>query len=456
MTRLGNLEDIDKAIECNARAVSLMPEGSPNLASWLSNLGYAHSCRFVRLLKSEDIEKAIECNAGAVSLTPEGHANLPILLNNLGQAHRMRHMHLPELQTLDSSLCCFRKSALCLAGDPRTRYKAACSWAEMARLRDLPDHLLAYQTAMDLVPHIVWLGSTIAQRYTDIQLIGDQALEAAAAAIAAQEYTLALEWLEQGRSIVWNQTLQLRTPLDDLSSVHPTLMENLKRVANELHSANIQSHHSTSLLHDVPSSSPEQAAQKHRRLAEEYDRLLSKVRQIPGFEAFLRPRKAPELANAAQTGPVVVINVHTSRCDALILRPSRNEIMHVPLPNLSPSKVTGACAQLQRSLLSHSIRERGVRRVQPKLDEDDKFETVLAFLWTSVTKPVLDCLGYTVSMVAALHPSIPSDTTTYVAEIEFGIKSRRPATHHLVYNWSTFLPATPCVWSLSRPSCQSV
>jgi hypothetical protein len=43
------------------------------------------------------------------------------------------------------------------------------------------------------------------------------ASEAAAAAISAKQYNTALEWLEQGHSIVWNQFLQLRTPFDALA-----------------------------------------------------------------------------------------------------------------------------------------------------------------------------------------------------------------------------------------------
>jgi hypothetical protein len=50
---------------------------------------------------------------------------------------------------------------------------------------------------MSLLSHIVWLGATIARRCDDVQLIGDQSLEAVASAIITQEYSLALECLEQ-------------------------------------------------------------------------------------------------------------------------------------------------------------------------------------------------------------------------------------------------------------------
>ena len=74
----------------------------------------------------------------------------------------------------------------------------------------------AYSTLIDLLPRVVWLGRTVEQRYQDISSIGDAVAEAAAAAISLGEPNLALEWLEQGRSIVWGQILQLRTPLGDL------------------------------------------------------------------------------------------------------------------------------------------------------------------------------------------------------------------------------------------------
>ena len=51
---------------------------------------------------------------------------------------------------------------------------------------------------------------------------------------------------------------------------------------------------------------------------------------MPGFESFLAPARFAVLRNAAQTGPVVVLNASPDRCDALIVRISGVDV--VPLP----------------------------------------------------------------------------------------------------------------------------
>lgn len=54
------------------------------------------------------------------------------------------------------------------------------------------------------------------------------------AASAAEQYETALEWLEQGCSIVWDQLLSLRTLIDALHAVDPTLANVLTRVSMAL------------------------------------------------------------------------------------------------------------------------------------------------------------------------------------------------------------------------------
>ena len=45
---------------------------------------------------------------------------------------------------------------------------------------------------------------------------------------------MAIEWLEQGRSIVWGQLLQLRNPVDDLKHEHPDLATKLQYLSSSL------------------------------------------------------------------------------------------------------------------------------------------------------------------------------------------------------------------------------
>ena len=193
----------------------------------------------------------------------------------------------------------------------------------------------------------------------DILTIGYAVADAAAAAIHFGKFGLALEWLEQGRSIVWGQMLQLRTPLDVLRQHHPDEADELELVSRALDSASITSSldHSSSSS-DSTSQSLEMVAQAHRRRAKEYDHILARIRNFPGFSDFLRPKKSISLCSAAICGPVIVVNASSIRCDALILLPHSSQVSHVPLPALHISAVQGMQLQLAGSTRGANMIER--------------------------------------------------------------------------------------------------
>ncbi|KAJ1310613.1 hypothetical protein OPQ81_009144 [Rhizoctonia solani] len=89
----------------------------------------------------------------------------------------------------------------------------------------------------------------------------------------------------------------LRSPLDQLRSSHPELATRLETVVIQLDRASSESQESQ--VHSSGSMTPEQIAQEHRRLAKEYDDLLSQARSLPGFKDFLKPVKADALTHAA-------------------------------------------------------------------------------------------------------------------------------------------------------------
>ncbi|EUC61201.1 aromatic di-alanine and TPR containing protein [Rhizoctonia solani AG-3 Rhs1AP] len=220
------------------------------------------------------------------------------------------------------------------------------------------------------------------------------AVEAANAAIRSSNHSLALEWLEHARCVVWNQSLMLRSPLDKLHSIDSELGAQLQSVANQLRNAGSHTRESQALASG--SMTPEQVGQKHRRLAKEYDDLLSRIRQLPGLDDFLRPMKAKHLVQAARTGPVVVINCHEDSCNALLILPGQPTVRHVPLPSFSAHKAQQARQTLEGSLRRKGIRERGVTLFLGPAHQDG-MSSMLAALWHNVVKPILDYLGYVVS-----------------------------------------------------------
>ncbi|KAH7316404.1 CHAT domain-containing protein [Rhizoctonia solani] len=398
--RLGYPDTIEKAIENQTRAVNLTQEGHPTLPEYLSKLSDSHESRFL-IKRSEDLgdaEKAIEYRTRAIRLTPENHAKLPSRLQSLGKLYERVFWRRDDQCWLAGALEHFRKASQSPIGDPHYKLISARKWVSLSFVyasSELPE---ACQTALNLMAELAWLGNTTNQRYEELRQIGDLALEVAARAIDLQLHDLALEWLEQARSTVWNQTLQLRTPLDHLCSVHPSLGENLQNIVNELQNISLDSQDED--CSPVDELELEKTAQEHRRLAEQYEMTLSKVRQLPGFEDFLRPRKFSDLLGCARNGPVVVINCHERRSDALVLLPNKSEILHVSLPNFSWEEAKEARRIIDKSLDQLGIRERSISRrpVLPEAEEpNDGFESVLSMLWTELAAPILDALDYRVN-----------------------------------------------------------
>ncbi|CAE6418780.1 unnamed protein product [Rhizoctonia solani] len=249
----------------------------------------------------------------------------------------------------------------------------------------------AYQTAIDLLPQFVWLGATAKQRYQDLSTTKHLAVNSCYTAIQSEDYSVALEWLEHAQCVVWNQSLMLRSPLDELHSSHPDLATQLETLASQLHSSNsdaqqIQADTSDPMAHKL-------AGKRRRRLATEYHTLLTQIRQLPGLDSFLQPTKSRALMHLAQSGPIVVINCHSNQCDALFILPDHDKIRHMSLPNFTEEQAKKACSSLETSLRKQRLRQRGVRIIQ-QLEDEDQMGSVLQTLWCYIVEPVLKYLGY--------------------------------------------------------------
>ncbi|CAE6424983.1 unnamed protein product [Rhizoctonia solani] len=390
--------DLDESIKYMTKATSTEHMSNIEQTRWLLELAKIHDLRLVHTKKPEDYDQAIEYATRALSLLPEDHIDRADYLTMIAFIHSHRYTISSNPQSSEwarATLNCFREAALSVGGYPTSKLKAAQVWAMSSTGIGWHDRALeGFEVAMSIVPEVVWLGATISRRFNEIETIRNLALHAAALGISSRKYLKALEWLEQGRFIVWNQTLQLRTPLEDLHLADSVLAQRLQEVSGELHYASTQSSPlPIGTMNYLESDSMEQ---RRRRLAEEYQQLIEKAREIPAFKDFLRTKPASDLLNVARSGPVVVVNISAHNCDALILTPGCSEVTHVPLPEVSIEKVQDACNQLDNSLRRHYVRERGFHRVDanPKNPPADTFEDVLIFLWSAIAKPVLDVLGY--------------------------------------------------------------
>ncbi|MFF6947181.1 CHAT domain-containing protein [Streptomyces iakyrus] len=261
----------------------------------------------------------------------------------------------------------FREAANITTATTSVRLVAVGQWAKSAvSLMDWPEALTASRTAVGLLPRLA--GIALLRKDQEEQLAAQSGLTATAAAVAVQagEPGTAAELLEQGRGILLSRTLETRTDLTTLRERHEGLAADFERLCHALDQGGGRDWSGTG------------DADRRHHLAEEWERILERIRALPAFRAFLRPLSLTDITAAAAHGPVIMVNVSPIRSHALVVTPSG--VTPVPLPNLTPRAVE--------------------RRVRELLEPDDenreqRLSALLGWLWDTVASRVLTAAGIT-------------------------------------------------------------
>ncbi|TFK27621.1 hypothetical protein FA15DRAFT_754188 [Coprinopsis marcescibilis] len=355
--------DINEAIVVLQMAVNMAPTGYPGLHRFLDILGTAYLGRYSSTSDPADAEKAINAQQRALSVIPPNHAQRPKELISLGNSYLSRFMKAGSQDDLNASLFHFKTAALSDIGRPSARLEAAFSWATgLHRFSPASPELLdSYGAAVRLMSLAAGLGHTIDTRHVQLANWFNITLHAAAAACSAKRPDKAVEWLDQGRCLVWNQLKLLRTPLLELQERHPTHAEQIKSIAKQLEIAGC----SRSRSDGAERSTSEKVSMAsevfvHTELAKEWDNLLAEVRGFAKFENFLQPSPISSLLeNLPDSGPIVVINIHETRCDALALIAGLDEPVLIPLLEFTLEKAQKLREDIFFQLDRYGVRMRG-------------------------------------------------------------------------------------------------
>ncbi|KAG6373193.1 hypothetical protein JVT61DRAFT_6813 [Boletus reticuloceps] len=422
--RLGELSDLETAISASRGAVALTPHGHPHKPACLHNLGTSFGTRFSRLGELSDLENAISILKDAVELTPQGHPDKPIRLNNLATSFNHRFERLGELKDLHHAISLYSHAASAPIGPTSVRFHASQNWISCASRISHRSVLHAYSATITLLPQLAWTGLSFRRRFSELRQGADVVREAAAAALDFGLPETAVEWLEQGRSIVWGGLLQLRSTHEELSSAYPDHARRLRELSAALEDAGATHERSSSALLESVQRGIREMSREHtggandeslfifakqassaihrmeetwqqgtdrlRTLAIERDDLLHEIRRFPGFEQFLLQKEFSQLRTSAHAGPVVILNAAESRCDALIVLAHVDHVIHVPLPDITLQR----CADLQHTLKSLVRRVRAIRVGERAPLDKFGWEPFLSPLWKCVVKPVLDALAF--------------------------------------------------------------
>jgi hypothetical protein len=367
----GDPTDLDEAVKASRSAVEAHSPGHPARIAALSNHALVLRGRYKHTGRPADLDAAVAAARAAVAEAPADHPDRPAYLVNLGGALGDRHARTGAGADLDGALAAAREAAVAETGPPRVRTVAAVRWGSLAAAGGRwAEAVAGYTATVDLLARTV--PRHLTRRDQELLLAGTHGIGADAAACCVQVGSVvqAVELFEQGRGLLLSQALDSRTDLTALAERHPESADRFTALCTEL---------------DSPGPADDVVAR--RATAAAFDRLVADIRKLRGFDRFLRPPAAADLA--PDEGQVVIVSVSQYGSYALIL-PADGAVTAVPLPTLTPDAVlaeVGAFLQAVEDTTANSARTRAAAQ--------DRMARTLGWLWDAAAGPVLDHLGIT-------------------------------------------------------------
>ncbi|MFF2957010.1 CHAT domain-containing protein [Kitasatospora sp. NPDC057965] len=310
------------------------------------------------------------CSAGHIAFSQVMFDRAAALLAR----HRLGGPETDRAGALDS----LRTAANAPGSSPQDRLLAARFWAgEAWEAGDAVEALAASTAAVRLMQEFGWMGLDRDDQERSLRGGAAMPREAAALAIETGRPELAVELLEQGRSVLWHAALQLRGDLAALSARAPELAAALEQIRSALADGT------------SPAGAVELDPEARLRLMTRWARRLAEVRALPGLEDFLAPPRFEALAPAAADGPVIIVNISSIRCDAIILLPE-GRLKVVPLNGVEMremDRVANTYVQHRENAVGPDAT--GLTRERSRHTTHDTLE----WLWEHIASPVLEHLG---------------------------------------------------------------
>ncbi|MGH8878102.1 MAG: CHAT domain-containing protein, partial [Stackebrandtia sp.] len=439
--------DLGDAITAWRDAVAVAPSDHRNRAMFLANLGYALQTRYARSAEPADLDEAIAIGRDAAIAAPPTHPNYGLFLTNLGRSLAMRFDRLKEPDDLHEAVrfgqeavaatpadnpqhaqCQYLLGSLLalrfeLTGNTTDLHEAVRAAREAVAVSSAPvgirilaaqmcanalvylrrngsertgtqtdtddpigfaEALPMYRTAIELLPLLAMRGlDREDQRHQLENAASSLGRDAAACAIAVGDNDLAVSLLEQNRAVMWNQLLELRSDLTALRTAYPEIAAEFERCRSVLDGPGDES----GMISDPQSSGQDPAD----RIAagNEFDALVARIRALPAIadfpepDRFLQPPPIGEVLPPPGSGPLIVVNIGTWRCDALVL--DGDGITRVPL-SVKAKEVYEHAGRYVKALQRFTGPSEAVSLEMAT-------RPVLEWMWDAIAEPVLDAIA---------------------------------------------------------------
>lgn len=394
----GRIEDLENAIHHVELAMALTEKGNMYRAGLLMKLG-TYETSYSRCTDDlSRLENAIAVLHEAVQLAgPEGPW-LPQCLQALAHARHARFKRLGDDKDYHACLLSFKEAAMLSDVNPSNAFVSAKKWADIAQQSgDYVSALEGYRVALGILPKLAWLGLDIPSRQDWLLRANAEDLGclSATCAINLGRFEEAVELLDLGRSVLWQQSSALRGDFQKILRIAPKLASELRTVSLQLDKGNF---HSDSLFLTasdiIGGRGQEEFGRKRRDLVGTWEALVKSVRQLPELGYFLRPLPFQRLRQSIAKGKAILINVSELGVDALVFDNS-HAIQHVPLPDIDHLTLSDLSYDLISKRPALSTREQQTQYIRRYMTP------ALRTIWSTIISPIFDDIQISTTLCEA-------------------------------------------------------
>ena len=373
--RQDDLADLNRTIDLQEKQLELCHSNHNYHGLALRNLALSLIDRYEKMGSNSDLIKAIKLFKEGLNAHPVQHPGFAFIAGQL--AHTILYTsntsqgpyHEP-LPSLNEAFETYRQLMACGPAVSLDLLEAVQDWVNNAEKHNHSSVLEAYQTLLNTLDHFTSLNSSLDSRHETMQeRVADAVNDAFSCATWYGDFQMAVELLEQGRGILWNQLARFdisMVALESRDSRERELQRKFTRLSADLRNYAQQSGGSMD---------------PYWRAQEEWQSVVDDIRHLDGFSRFLLPPHFDDLQQAAEQGPVIIVNASEYTCDALIVLHTRSPV-HV---DLSCSLVDVTQLRSQLLGLTQDAHAYGKHR-------EFYVKEVLRELWSSVVEPIVSVL----------------------------------------------------------------
>jgi tetratricopeptide (TPR) repeat protein len=387
---------LEEAIRLSQKALVILPPGGGEEAEICDTLSCSLRALWDLRQQANLLDEAIRYGSRGLDMTPTTGPLYSMMASRLADSLYARFNTSREYADWRSCIELYSRAVQHRYSSVIDRLDISRRWIGAAKGAGDADTLMeAYAQGIELLPMLAYWGMNAKARLDALKGAPGLAINAACHALSLGHAEKAIEFLEQGRVVFWNGMLQLQTPFDGLPA---DLAVPLSAISKDLHDGSFVD----------ASAITEHEASRRRRTIDNFEALLSKARQLPGYEHLLRPHPFSYLRQVASRGPVVSLVCDGQKSYAIIIIFAEAAPRIKELPAVSKTRLVEWSQVIRNASKAPNSRDKKYYEDEASIDDRaesrlmlkrrailgrrDRLQPILAEIWNDCILPIMTAL----------------------------------------------------------------